>query len=208
MNKCIIVTSYVEGQIRKIVNIEPQDCIICADGGYDLALAEGITPDVVIGDLDSTTANLGPDVTVLRSPSHKDVTDTALCLDYALDQGYNNVLIVGGLGGRLDHTVANLQNLFHYTMNSMSIMISDEKNIVMALINDEMYLPNMDGYSLSLFSFGERCNGVTVSGVMYPLNNHCLTNSFPLGVSNEFVDEDAYIKVEDGQLLVILSKKN
>lgn len=206
MCKCIIITSYLTGEIRKIVEIDSTDYIICADGGYDLAFKENIKPSVLVGDFDSIISPIPNDVPTLKVPSEKDVTDTALAIDHAIGKGFSNILILGGIGGRLDHTLANIQNLFSYARKNISMMMIDSNNIVLPLINGNLYLPKQDGYYLSLFSFSEKCTGVTVTGVKYQLHNHTLSNGFPLGVSNEFTSNEAYIEVGNGELLISLSK--
>lgn len=206
MEKCIIITSYIEGTIRELVDISEKDYIICADGGYDLAVAENITPSIVIGDFDSSNITIPQGINIVTVPVKKDVTDTALCLDHAAEKGYRHVLIVGGIGGRLDHTIANIQNIFAYTKQGMSVIMADQGNIVMALINGGTTIPPREGHKLSLFSHSDLCRGVTVSGAQYPLQNHTLTAQFPLGVSNEFAGEDVTVEVENGELLIIMSR--
>lgn len=206
MEKCIIITSYIEGKIRELVDISEEDYIICADGGYDLAAAENITPDIVMGDFDSSNIPIPQGTNVVTVPAKKDITDTALCLDHAAEKGYRQVLIIGGIGGRLDHTIANIQNIFAYTQKGLSVMMVDQGNIVTALTNGATVIPPRDGYKLSLFSHSDACTGVTVSGAQYPLDNHTLTSHFPLGVSNEFAGEDVFVEVKDGELLIVLSR--
>lgn len=206
MEKCIIITSYIEGKIKELVDISEEDYIICADGGYDLAVAENITPSIVIGDFDSFNITVPQGINIVTVPAKKDVTDTALCLDHAAEKGYRHVLIVGGIGGRLDHTIANIQNIFAYTKKGMSVIMADQGNIVMALINGGTLIPPRNGYKFSLFSHSDACRGVTVSGAQYSLQNHTLTSQFPLGVSNEFGEDDVIVEVEDGELLIVLSR--
>ncbi|MEG0156610.1 MAG: thiamine diphosphokinase [Anaerovoracaceae bacterium] len=206
MKKCILITSYLEGKIKDLIDVDADDYIICADGGYDLAVAEGITPSIVIGDFDSARLPVSPGLKTLTVPAKKDLTDTALCIDHAVEQGFTNLIIVGGIGGRLDHTIANIQNVFSSMEKGISALMVDAKNIVMALINTSTILPAKPGYKLSLFSFSQVCRGVTASGVAYPLQDHTLNAHFPLGVSNEITQEEAFIQVTDGELLVILSK--
>lgn len=206
MEKCIIITSYIEGKIKDLVDISREDYVICADGGYDLAVAEDITPSIVLGDFDSAQKDIPKGIEIVTVPIKKDVTDTALCLDHAIEKGFQHVMIIGGMGGRLDHTIANIQNIFAYTHRGLSIIMVDETNIVIALINSNTIIPDQPGYKLSLFAHSESCSGVTVSGVEYPLKDHTLTSHFPLGVSNEFIEEDVFLEVKDGELLVVLSR--
>ena len=79
-------------------------------------------------------------------------------------------------------------------LNNLSIIVMDEKNMVMAIVDDEITLPSMEGWKLSLLSFSDECLGVTASGVAYPLENARLTSDYPLGTSNEIIKEEAFIK--------------
>lgn len=205
MKKCIIITSLLSGKINDLIDIT-YSYIVCADGGYDIALKEKIIPDVLIGDFDSIKNPLPQNIKTVKVPVHKDVTDTALCIDYAVEQGYTNICILGGLGGRIDHTIANMQNLIAAAEKNISVMMLDDQNTVMAIIDDEIYMPARPGYKLSLLSHSDTCEGVTVTGVEYSLENHTLTSSYPLGVSNEFLDDDVYIKVKKGKLIIIMSR--
>ncbi|MEA4922625.1 MAG: thiamine diphosphokinase [Eubacteriaceae bacterium] len=205
MDKCIIITSFLNGKINDLIDIS-DSYIVCADGGYDRAAAENISPDAVIGDFDSVRSPLPDDTEIIQVPSHKDITDTSLCIDHAVEKGYRSIMILGGIGGRADHTVANIQNIVAAAEKDISVIMIDEQNMIMALIDDEIYLPSRPGYKLSLLAHSARCEGVTVTGVEYPLHDHTLTSDYPLGVSNEFIDNDAYIKVDKGQLLIIMSR--
>ncbi|MGI6722716.1 MAG: thiamine diphosphokinase [Anaerovoracaceae bacterium] len=205
MDKCIIITSFINGKIKDLVDIE-DSYIVCADGGYDIARRENITPDVLIGDFDSLPGPVPADIKVKQYPSHKDLTDTAICIQHAAEMGFRNILIVGGIGGRADHTIANIQNIVAAAEKNISVILLDEQNIAMAIIDDEIYLPARPGYKLSLFSHSEECRGVTVTGVEYPLEEATLTSDYPLGVSNEFLDDEVYIRVKKGQLLIMLSR--
>lgn len=210
MRRCIIITSYLDGKIKDLVDISHEDYIICADGGYDLAVAAEITPDMVLGDFDSSKLKIPDNINMRAVPSKKDVTDTALCLEHALAVGFTSTLIIGGIGGRLDHTLANIQNLFKYKRAGLSIMMIDKDNIVIPLTNDSVVIPRRNQYNLSLFSFSNSCIGVTATGVEYALSNATLSSEFPLGVSNVFSksSDEALISVEKGSLLIIMSRES
>jgi len=210
MDKCIIITAYIEGDIADMIDIEDGDYVICADGGYDIAARAGIHPSIIIGDMDSanvhdTESELPEGIPRITVPSHKDTTDTDLCLQHALEKGLMQVLIIGGMGGRFDHSLANIQNMIGYTKKGMSLMMIDSRNIVMLLVNDSTVIPARENYKISLISHSEECRGVSISGVEYPLSDYTLRSDFPLGVSNEFTDDAAFVKVEKGELLIILS---
>ncbi len=204
--KCIIITAYLEGTIRELVDITENDIVLCADAGYELALREGVRPTVIIGDFDSAAVAPPDDIPRFTFPSHKDLTDTGLCLEYALEQGCTNVLILGGLGGQFDHSMANVQNMVHFTRRGMSVMLMDDKNILMVLENGRIEIPPQPGRSLSIVSLTERSEGVTILGTEYTVEDYTLTSDFPLAVRNVFLESDALVEVRNGTLLIILSK--
>ena len=111
-----IILSHIEGDLAEIAAPEEDSFVICADGGYGKALEAGIKPDIVIGDLDSSAdTSIPDDIPLIRLQVEKDVTDTDSCLEYALEQGFSSIFIIGGLGGRCDHSIANIQNIVRYS---------------------------------------------------------------------------------------------
>lgn len=208
--RCIIITNYLQGKIRDLIDIMPDDYIICADGGYRIAEAEKVKPSVVIGDFDSrldlNREDIPEDIPVETFSSHKDYTDTALCLDYAVEHGFKNILIIGGFGGREDHTVANLQNLFLFAKRGAAVMMIDRQNIAFPIINDSVTMDGREGWYISVFSHTEKSEGVTIRGVEYPLEDYTLDSDFPLGVCNEPTEDTVTIGVKNGELLVLMSR--
>ena len=229
MNRCIIITSYQTARLREIFDFREDDFIICADGGYFHACAEGILTDVLIGDFDSLDYDfidpIIPDIgeppfnelnrkdfrldnggRIFRHAVEKDDTDTMICLNYGLEQGFEEFYILGGLGGRLDHTIANLQTMSHAIDQGKSIWILDGKNRATLRNPGSITLQRTDGYKLSLLSYSDVCEGVSIQGVKYPLDNRRINNSCPLGVSNEFIESNTVICHQSGKLLIILSQ--
>ncbi len=210
-DRCFIIPAYIEGSLSELMDPAPGDLVICADGGYEHALKEGIRPDVFVGDLDSYRGAL-PDeesgIEIIRLPAVKDDTDTEICVREALKRGCRDIVIVGGLGGRFDHTVANIQTLARALDEAECSISINSKNNYVTLIGPcaEYRVKRVPGCKLSLLSFSDKCTGVSASGVFYPLKDAVLTNSYPLGVSNEFTDEFAVISVGSGRLLVIVSR--
>lgn len=187
--------------------------VLCADSGLLLALQNGLVPHAVIGDMDSLEehgfdrSSLPESVLWIQSPSQKDMTDTALCMEYALAEGCEELIIIGGLGGRLDHTLANLQNMVGFSHRGLKISLLDQNTRVFIISDGSKTMEALPGFSLSILSWSEKSVGVTLSGVAYPLDDATLTSDFPLGVSNEITDDFATVSVAQGTLLVICSKK-
>lgn len=205
MKKCVIITSYIEGDLIELIGDYEPDFILCADGGYDYAKVAGITPDMLIGDLDSITVPNDPAIETLIFPSEKDDTDTGICLQTALDHDYTDILIIGGLGGRLDHTISNIQLITGKCHLADRITIRDKSNSCTVITNGSVALPYTENQYVSIFSMSETSTGVTTSGLKYPLNNATMVYGSTLGTSNEITSEQAIISVKDGRLLIITS---
>jgi thiamine pyrophosphokinase len=188
---------------------------MCADGGLAKATAEKIVPDIVIGDFDSFSGEIPAGCRALRFPGEKDDTDTMLCLRHGIEKGFREFVVAGGVGGRLDHTIANMQAMSFCIDQGGSIWISDGKNRA-TMVRAALTLSRGDcggdksGREIpryfSLFAYSERCSGVSVEGAKYNLRDAILDHSFPLGLSNEFAGEEVLISVKSGKLLVVLSE--
>lgn len=203
MNRCIIICGYINGPIRQAVSLQPKDFIICADAGLDLALREDIRPDLYIGDGDSRhTIFDGP---CIHLPVRKDDTDLMAAIKYAIDHAFDDLWIVGGLGGRFDHSVASIQSLAYALSHGLNARLVDADTTVF-LCRDRITLPRRPDFTLSIFAFGGTCTGVRITGASYPVENATLTPDFPMGVSNEITEENAVIEVKTGVLLIICSK--
>ncbi len=221
--RCIIITSFLQGSIRDCLQILEDDYILCADGGLDLAIAEKIRPHMVLGDFDSAKGNIPKDYPVIQVSSDKDETDTLLCLQHGLGLGYENFIILGGMGGRFDHTLANLQMLSYLIdsapkdKDTFHICLLDELTYVTLIENSSVVLLkeqfsnsySNDEYNLylSVFSYSDKCTGVTITGAKYPLQNAILTSSFPLGVSNSFLEDSLEISCASGKLIIMVVKE-
>ncbi|MDR1619549.1 MAG: thiamine diphosphokinase [Clostridiales bacterium] len=202
--RCVIITAYINGGLKAAYTPQRGDYILCADGGYTHARQLGLAPQLVIGDCDSC-----PDVPpalLRKTPAEKDDTDTMLCMRHCIRSGFTRCVIIGGIGGRLDHTIANIQSLAFAKAHGVAAVMCDAFETVFLLCNQDALLPRREGVSLSAFAYTEGCHGVYESGVKYPLHNATLTQRFPLGVSNEITGDTARVSVREGMLLVIQSK--
>jgi thiamine pyrophosphokinase len=207
--RCVIITARVESTVSAALRVREDDFIICADGGYDRAAAEHIKPDVIIGDFDSAEMPTGaaPGVRILKFPSEKNDTDTMLSLKHGLAAGFSDFVIVGGMSGRFDHSVANLQTAAYCLDHGGRIRLLDESNRATMTDEDVFILQPAEGFCFSLFSWSEHCSGVDIENAKYSVRDACLTQGFPLGVSNEFTGGPVTIRKKNGRLLIILSRK-
>lgn len=180
----------------------PGDLIIAADGGLPAVEAMDLTPDLVVGDFDSLGAlPRHPNAVVL--PREKDVTDMHAAIDLGLERGYTRFVLYGGTGGRLAHTLANLQLLDNLSRRGCRGFLVGGGTVATAVHNGALdFPPSLSGY-LSAFCSGAPAEGVTLYGLKYELDNARLTPDFPLGVSNEFTGTAARVSVTNGTLLVL-----
>lgn len=189
------------------VKLAPSDMIIAADGGFDYVNALGLHADFVLGDFDSVTnRHLPPDC--IRYPSKKDDTDLVLAVKLGLEKGYTEFVIYGGLGGRLDHTLANIQVLTYIASEGAHGLLVGEDFDIQVITNGSLSfskdLPeNTAGNICSVFSLSEESRNVHIEGFEYEASDITLTNSFPLGISNTFTGKNAYISVEKGTLAIL-----
>ena len=183
------------------------DLTVAADIGYKNAALLGDTVQILVGDLDSLKdTDVDEKVKVVRVPSEKDFTDTQLAIDTAIEAGARDFVIIGGLSGRLDHTLANLALIKQLTANGFYAVITDGKNRV-RYINSTSTLISRSSYKyLSLIIDGEKVKGVDIEGCKYPLKNATLTpDDQSLTVSNEITGNCALISVRKGGLYIIES---
>jgi thiamine pyrophosphokinase len=187
--------------------IAPTDLVICADGGARNALALGLQPQVVIGDLDSLDSDLqaqleGEGCQVLAHPARKDETDLELALYCAIEHEVDEILILGALGGRIDQTLANVLLLALPELRSVKTRIINGKQEVF-LIKNEALIEGQVGDTLSLLSLTEEVAGIYTEGLEYPLENGTLYLGPARGVSNVLTARQVRVQVGQGLLLAV-----
>ena len=178
--------------------------IICADGGVEHCKKCAITPNVIIGDMDSYDGEVNEDI-LIKYPVEKDDTDTSLCIKYALENGYKSIEIFGAIGGRIDHSLANLQLMSFVKENGANCILNDSLQTIFLLQNETKKIEIKKGTTVSLFSMSVKSDNITLEGLKYPLKNASLSSSFPLGISNIAIEDEIQITVGDGTLLVVFS---
>lgn len=195
------------------MEVHENDLVIAADGGLGYCGLLGVEPDLILGDFDSVSPDEAKAVEtleqqiperILRLPREKDDTDMLAALKEGLRRGYRDFRIYGGTGGRFDHTLANIQCLLYLKSQDAVGYLVDGTGMIMVLVDESVELQKgLEGY-LSLFSLSEESVGVTIRGMKYPLDRAVIRNDFPVGISNEFTGEKAFISVEKGQLVCML----
>ena len=182
------------------------DLRIAADSGYENAVTLGERVDLLLGDFDSLKITEFPQgVEQIRVPAEKDFTDTQLAVDTALKKGADEICIVGGLDGRLDHTLSNLAILEDLSAKRIHATITNGYNRVRYIESTSTLIPKSGYRYLSLLCLSEKAKGVSVEGCKYPLKNATLTRTFQYAVSNEVDGNCALISVRKGGIYVIES---
>ncbi len=188
---------------------EKGDLVIAADAGYLTAKRLGITPDVVLGDFDTLGEENIPDgVECLRVPREKDDTDTQLAVKVAIERGAEEITIVGGMSGRIDHTLSTLailEDLWERKEGRIFAILTDGKNRVRFIRNGGTILPRSQYRYFSLIAADPLVKGITLDGCKYPLKNGRISRRNQWAVSNEIMGNCALIEIKRGGAWIIES---
>lgn len=184
--------------IKKLIHDD--DFIICADGGANHLERLGIRANVLVGDFDSVSPKAKEAAEIIQYPTRKDFTDGELCMDYALKNGFHNVLLLGMSGTRLDHTINNILLLFRC---ENGCLVNEYCEIY--ALTDELCIDGKKGKTLSVIPMNGDLEGVTTYGLDYPLENGILYFGEARGNSNVINEDSARITVKKGKGIVIIN---
>ena len=188
--------------------LQPDDFLICADGGTRHCLRLAGRPNVVVGDLDSLAPELVAElaasgVEIERHPARKAKTDLELALEFAIRRGAQQIVLLGALGGRLDQTVANLLLLARAGW-SVPIFVAEANQLAQVLEGEaQLTLTAPAGSTVSVVALSDTVTGITYRGLEYPLDNFTLPLGSTRGMSNVVVTAPATIRISGGRLLVV-----
>ncbi len=196
------------------IPIQENDLCIAVDGGYEYCKLLEIVPDYILGDFDSISEKEAQNVAeiakemkdrVIILPMEKDDTDMLAAIKLGLSEGYQSFRIYAGMGGRVEHTLANIQCLLYLKEhNAVGYLMDGTGMILVAKEEVISFQDTLEGY-LSLFSMGEEAV-VSIENMKYLLQEQKITNSFPIGISNEFLPgKKGKITVHKGAVVMILS---
>ena len=186
--------------VNSLPEIGPDDLVIAADAGYKQL--GGIKPHLVVGDFDSL-GYVPREESVVELPVRKDDTDALFAVKLGLSRGFRRFVLLGSVGGRLDHTLANIQALAYLTTRgARGVLIGENEKITMLQNGSLNFFGTPEGI-VSVFAYGGTATGVTEENLAYPLDCATVTTDFPIGVSNEFTNQPARITVEEGCLLIV-----
>ena len=196
-------TCYIVGAGKFYGDLIPKagDLVIAADGGFDTLKKIGVSPDLLIGDMDSIETSC--EIEKIVFPTRKDETDTFLAYREGVKRGYTNFVIYGGVGGRDDHTFANYSLLIYGKNRNHNIKIIGERCEIFVIKNEKIEFSGTSGSYFSVFAFSGTAEGVTIKKANYEVSNVTLTPDYPLGVSNNFLDCPCEIEVPRGMLLIM-----
>lgn len=195
------------------IPVGEQDLCIAVDGGYEYCSLLEIEPDYILGDFDSLgegqlerlkELEQKDNHRVIRIPRKKDDTDMLAAIKLGLEKGYRNFCIYAGAGGRLEHTLANIQCLLYLKEHDATGYMMDGTGMILVAKEEAVsFRENLEGY-LSLFSLGEKAV-VSIENLKYTLDQYEVTNSFPIGISNEFMGKKGCVTVHRGAVVIIIS---
>ena len=205
---CVIVANAPDLDLGPYLDLlRRAELLIAADGGALALLRAGLLPQVVVGDLDSLDlasqqllAEQG--VELRRFARAKDETDFELALLLAAEQGAQSIDVLGALGGRWDHTLANVALLAHPALLGRRVRLLDTRQ-ALYLVRDTATLSGRRGDTISLIPLGGEARGVSTSGLLYPLQDAVLRFDQARGISNVLLEPPARVQVREGLLLVV-----
>lgn len=193
-----------------LAEITEGDFLLGVDRGALFLIENGCRPDLAMGDFDSVNAEefsrikLESKECLDCDPVNKDETDTEMAFNWALTQNPREIVLLGVLGCRFDHTLANVHLLAKALQAGIPCRIVDEKNEIL-LIKDAAIIRKNRFRQISLLPLTGQVTGITLTGFQYPLNQATLTLGHSLGISNILQDETGKVEIATGQLLIIKS---
>lgn len=203
MQRCVIIGGApIHDYARLRSKLRTDDFIVCCDSGLRHCRGLGVRPALIVGDFDSHP-NPHIDVETIALPCEKDDTDTFYAAKEAMRRGFADFLLLGIIGGRLDHTLGNLSVLLNLDAAGRKAQAVDDYSDMEIVSRDPVYIP--DEYAwFSLLSACGPARGVNIEHARYPLRDAEITCEYQYGVSNEVLPgETARVSVKDGRLLLI-----
>ena len=182
--------------------LKDDDFFVFCDCGLKHAEKLGVRPDLIIGDFDSFKRP-ETDIEIIDLPVVKDDTDTVFAMKEGLRRGFDDYLLVGVFGGRLDHTLCNISILLKLRLEGKNAIAYDDRGEISVLVNETVKI-SPDCRFFSLINFTGRAGNITVTGAKYNLENAGIPCDYQYGVSNEVLPGgQASVTVTDGELLLI-----
>ena len=216
MNRVIIFANGDLPDLEKArALLHADDFIIAADGGTRHALALGLTPNIIIGDMDSLPANFDIskfDDDVILYPQDKNETDLELAIQHALTLNPEQIIILAALGGRLDQTLANIalisdQFIIHAKRSSFIISLDDGIEEIF-FCRDQVQINGSSGDLVSLIPWQGEVTGIVTTNLKWVLQDETLYPQKTRGISNEMLNDTATVQIKSGLLLIVHRRNN
>lgn len=207
MKAALFVNGEYEKNDRLIKQINQSDLIVAVDGGLKHVMASGFTSHVIIGDLDSIDSTdleyfERNGVDIIKFPVNKDETDLELAVEHVLNLGFEEIIILGATGGRIDHFLGNFLLFSNPKYQKYHISILT-KNSEIFYCKPYQPIKGTKGDMVSLIPISEKVAGIKTTGLLYPLENEDLIRWKSRGVSNQMQDQKVLIEFESGVLLCV-----
>lgn len=189
----------------------PGDFLVAVDGGYQHLKRLGLSPNLIIGDLDSLSQQDQEEIRlegieIHQFPPAKDQTDLELALETAAQRGFQSIRVMAALGGRLDQLLANIFLLTHPKLMGMDVRIENGAEEAF-LIRESGTIEGQAGDTVSLLPLGLTAHGVTTQGLAYPLHGERLFSHHSRGISNVLLESTARVSLQSGTLLCVHLRK-
>ncbi len=215
--KCFIFTGgkeFYPEYVSKSDSPDKNSFIIAADSGCKnlLSFNKELCPNIILGDMDSENkekaVKMFPSASFSFCAPEKDDTDTMIAVNCAINHGFCDIRILGGLGGRLDHTLSNIFMLQHIRENNAFAVITNGKNRIYIPDKNKsvFYKPDFSYKYISVIPIDEKLSGVTMTGFKYPLCNAVIYRKNAITISNELSQENAVISVDFGNFFIVESQ--
>lgn len=213
MKVCILLNGEIENidYIKDITDNNDYRYIICADGGAKHLYKLNIVPDYIIGDLDSLEESIinyykNKGVNFKKFPQRKDETDAQLCIHLAKDLKSSEIHLIGALGGRIDHTIANINLMYYIKELGINPIIKSKYEDLYMIENEGINVKGKKGDIISIIPAKGDVSGVTLENLEYPLENAIIKYGNPIGISNVMKSNQCSIKVKNGCLIIVKNK--
>lgn len=179
------------------------DYIVAADGGYRYVKENNLVADYIIGDFDSL-GFVPKEDNVEIHPVMKDDTDMHMAVKKGLAEDCDTFIIYGGLGGRMDHSLSNIQTLAYIAeKGGRGYLMGDNQVITVLAAGDSLRFDETNKGYVSVFAYGDVAKGVSIKGLLYEVTDYAMEHTRPIGVSNEFTGKKATISLKEGMLMVV-----
>ncbi|KTD86479.1 thiamine diphosphokinase [Paenibacillus etheri] len=191
--------------------LDEDDFIIGADHGALFLISHGYTPDIAVGDFDSVSLEALQDIeskskkTITCDAVNKDLTDSEMALDIAMDQQPDSILLLGVTGTRMDHSLASIQMMTRALQRQINCYVMDTHNYI-TLTGSQAVINDLGYTYVSLLPLTPEVSGITLEGFQYPLTDASLKLGQSLGVSNKLISSSGTVTIRSGLLLIIQSK--